>query len=131
MSMTPRKLCGSKWLLPAVFVVCGLLVAGAALVAGDVGYALFAIAFFTAVAIAIAAGGRSETIRGLRGDGTDERFRAIDLSATAFAGSVVILAVVIAFVVQIARGQDGNPYAWLAAIGGAAYIGAYVRGARH
>jgi hypothetical protein len=111
-------------------MVCGLLLAVAALIAGDVGYALFSIALFAAVAVAIAAGGRSETIRGLRGDGADERFRAIDLNATAFAGSVVIVVVVVTLVVQIARGHDGNPYTWLAAVGGAAYIGAHVRGAR-
>ena len=130
MPMTPSKLCRSKWFLPAVFVICGLVLAGAALIAGNAGYALFAIALFSAVAAAIAAGGRSETIRGMRGDGTDERFRAIDLSATAFAGSIVILTVVVAFIVEIARGHDGNPYAWLAAIGGVAYVGAYVRGVR-
>jgi hypothetical protein len=34
-------------------------------------------------------GGRSETIRGLRGDGRDERIAMIDMRATALAGSVV------------------------------------------
>jgi hypothetical protein len=64
------------------------------------------------------------------GDGADERVRAIDLKATAIAASVVILAVVIAFVVQVAPGHNGNPYTWLPALGGISYLVAYLRGSR-
>jgi len=71
-------------------------------------------------------GGRSETIRGLRGDGRDERFQRIDIHATAFAGTVVIAAIIVAFVVELARGHDGNPYTWLGALGGVAYLAAVV-----
>ena len=67
-------------------------------------------------------GGRSETIRGLRGDGRDERFRQIDVNATAVAGVAVVCAVIVAFVVEIARGHSGSPYTWLGAIGGGAYL---------
>ena len=67
-------------------------------------------------------GGRSETIRGLRGDGRDERFSRIDLHATPAAGLVVISAIIIAFVVELARGNDGAPYAWLGALAGIAYL---------
>jgi hypothetical protein len=65
--------------------------------------------------------GRSETIRGLRGDGRDERFAQIDLRATAVAGLVLITVLVVAWLVEIARGHAGSPYFWLAAIGGLAY----------
>jgi hypothetical protein len=51
--------------------------------------------------------GRSETIRGLRGDGRDERFAQIDLQATAVAG----LALIVAWLVATARGQSGSPTA--------------------
>jgi hypothetical protein len=44
----------------------------------------------TAFGALILVGGRSETIRGLRGDGRDERFRQIDIHATAIAGLAVI-----------------------------------------
>jgi hypothetical protein len=40
----------------------------------------------TAFGALILFGGRSETVRGLRGDGRDERFRQIDMHATALAG---------------------------------------------
>jgi hypothetical protein len=68
-------------------------------------------------------GGRSETIRGLCGDGRDERFQRIDIHATAFAGTVVITAIIVGFVVELAHGRDGDPYTWLGALGGVAYLG--------
>jgi hypothetical protein len=54
--------------------------------------------------------GRSETVRGLRGDGRDERFAQIDLQASAVAGSVLLVALIVAWLVAITRGQNGNPY---------------------
>jgi presenilin-like A22 family membrane protease len=38
----------------------------------------------------------------------------------------VIIAVIIGFLVELARGHDGNPYAWLGAIGGVTYLLAIV-----
>ena len=67
-------------------------------------------------------GGRSETVRGFRGDGRDERFRQIDLAATALAGIVLITAIIGAFLVEVARGHDGSPYAALGAVAGVAYL---------
>ena len=66
--------------------------------------------------------GRSETIRGLRGDGRDERFAQIDLRATAMAGLALLVALLVAWLVAIARGRSGSPYDWLLAIGGLAYL---------
>jgi hypothetical protein len=62
--------------------------------------------------------GRSDTIHGLRGDGLDERLRMSDLRASAIAG----FAVIVGFLVEVAEGRSGNPYAWLAAIGGSVYL---------
>jgi hypothetical protein len=67
--------------------------------------------------------GRSETIRGLT-SGRDERFAQIDLKATAVAGLVLILTVIVAWLVEISRGHSGQPYDWLGAIGGLAYVAA-------
>ena len=69
-------------------------------------------------------GGRSETIRGLRGDGRDERIAMIDLRATAFAGVAIIVAIIVGFMIELGRGHDGSPYALLGFIGAAAYVGA-------
>ena len=67
-------------------------------------------------------GGRSETIRGLRGDGRDEYWRTLDLTATALCGIVLISAVIVMCFWEWAHGRDGSPYAQLGAIAGVAYI---------
>ena len=85
----------SKWFLPAFSLVLGLIVLLA---------------------------GRSETVRGLRGDGRDERFAQIDLQATALSGLAVIVALIVAWLVATARGQSGSPYGWLLAIAGLTYL---------
>jgi uncharacterized membrane protein len=68
---------------------------------------------------------RSEIVAGLR-DRRDERINSIDRSATLFAGLVLICSVLVMFVVEVARGQDGSPYAALGAIAGVAYLAALV-----
>jgi hypothetical protein len=65
--------------------------------------------------------GHSETIRGLRGDGRDERFAQIDLRATAVAGLVLIVTLIVAWLTEIAQGHSGSPYTWLCAVGGLSY----------
>jgi hypothetical protein len=39
---------------------------------------------------------------------------------------VVILAVIAGFVVELARGHNGDPYTWLGAIGGLSYLAAVI-----
>ena len=112
----------SKWFLPAFAVALGLVMLGAMWIGGSLGGGLWALAVMSVFGALILFGGRSETIRGLRGDGRDERFRQLDLAATAIAGLAVITAIIVAFVVEVARGQDGTPYSWLGAIGGIAYL---------
>ena len=50
-------------------------------------------------------------LRGLGGPGRDERWAMIDLSATAFAGHVLIAVVLVLWLVDVARGNDGMPRA--------------------
>jgi hypothetical protein len=116
----------SKWFAPLFAVALGVIVFAAQWIGGDPGSGLVSLAIMAAFGLLILLGGRSETIRGLRGDGSDERFRQIDIHATALAGLAVIIAVIVAFVVELARGHNGDPYAWLGAIGGLTYIVAIV-----
>ena len=114
----------TKWFLPAFCVVLGGAVLAAQWIGGhprDGVYSFVALVVFGAL---ILLGGRSETVRGLRGDARDERFRMIDIHATAFAGIVLITALIVAWLVDLARGSDGNPYGQLMAIGGVAYLAA-------
>jgi hypothetical protein len=112
----------SKWFLPGFAVALGVVILVAQWIGGDMLGGVLSLAIMTAFGALVLFGGRSETIRGLRGDGRDERFRQIDIHATAFAGIAVITAIIIAFVVEVARGHNGSPYSWLGAIAGIAYL---------
>src|SRR5262249_2537217 len=116
----------SRWFLPLFAVALGAVVCAAQAVGGDVAGGLGSLGIRTAFGAVVLLGGRSETIRGLRGDGRDERFRTIDVHATAFAGIAVITAIIVAFVIEVARGHDGQPYTWLGALAGVAYLVAVV-----
>ena len=116
----------SKWFLPLFAVALGLLTFVAQWIGGNPRSGLVSFAILAGAGLVLLLGGRSETIRGLRGDGRDERFRQIDIHATALAGIAVITAVIIAFLVELARGHNGDPYSWLGAIGGITYIAAVI-----
>jgi hypothetical protein len=116
----------SKWFVPLFAVALGIVVFGAQWLGGDPGSGLVSLAIMTAFGALLVLGGRSETIRGLRGDGRDERFRQIDIHATALAGLAVIIAIIIAFVIELAQGHSDTPYTWLGAIGGLTYLVAIV-----
>ena len=88
---------------------------------GSPGQGVISLAVLAAFGLIILLAGRSETIRGLRGDGRDERFAQIDLKATAVSGLAVLVTLIVAWLVAVARGQSGSPYDWLLAIGGLAY----------
>src|SRR5262249_35438463 len=59
------------------------------------GNGLESLAIMTAFGALLVLGGRSETIRGLRGDGRDERFRLVDVHVTELAGLAMITAIII------------------------------------
>jgi hypothetical protein len=120
------KLKRSKWTLPGFSVLIGLIYLGAEIVGGNaqVGVAMLAVMMVFALAVLLA--GRSETVRGLRGDGRDERFQMLDLRATAYAGVAVIAAVLAAYVFEIAHGRSGLQYAWLATVGGVIYLASVI-----
>jgi hypothetical protein len=120
------RIARSKWFLPLFAIALGLVVFVAQWIGGDPGSGLVSFAILAGFGLLVLLGGRSETIRGLRGDGSDERFRRIDIHATAVAGLAVISAIIVAFLVEVARGHSGSPYSWLGAIAGVAYLVAVV-----
>src|SRR3954471_14048333 len=73
----------TKWFLPLFAVALGLVMLAAQWVGGNPGSGLVSLGILTAFGTLILLGGRTETIRGLRGDGRDERFRMIDVHASA------------------------------------------------
>jgi hypothetical protein len=116
----------TRWFLPAFAVLMGGVMFVALLIGGDTTGAVISLAVMTGFAALVLFGGRSETIRGLRGDGRDERFRAMDVHATAFAGLAVCIAVIAGFLYEVARGHSGTPYVWLGVVFGVAYLAAVV-----
>jgi drug/metabolite transporter (DMT)-like permease len=114
----------SKWFVPAFALALGVVVFVAQWIGGDPKGGVVSFAILAGFGGLLLLGGRSETIRGLRGDGRDERFRQIDIHATAVSGLVTITAIIVAFIVELARGHDGRPYTWLGAIAGIAYLAA-------
>jgi hypothetical protein len=114
----------TRWFLPIFTVVLGAALGGAQWKGGDRQTGLTSIAFFIAIAAVLLFGGRSETIRMIRGDGRDERWARIDLAATALSGLTVITAIIVACGWEWAHGRDGSPFVQLGAIAGVAYIAA-------
>jgi hypothetical protein len=114
------------WATPALSLAIGVGYFAAASAGGHPGEGVFMFSVMAVTAVAsVLFARRSETVRGLMDHG-DERLANIDLTATAGAGMAMIVAVLVAFVVDLARGGDGMPYAWLGAIGGVAYIVAVI-----
>jgi hypothetical protein len=121
-TMRDKPFWRSRWWMPLFSLALGAVLFGAYAIGGDSGEGVFAFGVMTAVAALFLFGGRSETLRGLGGPGRDERWAAIDLKASAFAGLVLIAAVLGGFVYEIANGDDGSPYGQLGAIAGLAYL---------
>jgi len=112
----------SRWAAPAFAVGLGVLFWVAASVGGQPLVAWWGLGIMSAIgALTLLAGG-SETIRALRGDGADERFAQIDLRATAYAGLALTVAIIAAFAYELAQGRTGEPFTWLGAVGGLAYL---------
>ena len=66
-------------------------------------------------------GRRRESIRMMAaGRAADERWRSIDLRATAISGLVLITVVIAAFLWEIAHGRSGQPFTLLGAVAGSA-----------
>lgn len=114
----------TKWFLPLFAVALGVAMLTAFSLGGNPRDGIGTAAFMTVVGAIVLFGGRSELIRGLRGDGRDEYWERLDLNATALAGVVLICAVIAMCIWEWGHGRSGEPYVQLGAIAGVAYIGA-------
>ena len=121
MPTTPNYM-RSRLFMPLFSLFMCALVLAAFAIGGDVTNGLFAIPLFVGIAALFFFARRNETIQGLGGPGRDERWAMIDLTATAAAGAVLIAVIIGCWLVEIAKGHDGNPYGLLGAVAGLAYI---------
>jgi len=100
----------------------GCVILAARWAGGDPRSGLYSLAVMVGFGLLVLVGGRSETVRGLRGDGRDERFALIDLRAMAYSGLVLVMVLIGVWLVELTRGHDGSPYGELMAVGGLAYL---------
>ena len=116
-----------KYLATPIFgVIMGVVYLVAFWAGGSLAYGLFGLGVMVAFSLLLLVARRhSETVRGLLAH-RDERISAIDLRATAVTALVMIAVVLVAFVVEIARGQSGWPYSMIGAVGGVAYLVAVI-----
>jgi hypothetical protein len=113
-----------RWGTPLAAVSLGVAYLIAGWLGDDLQFGVVGMLLMSGIAAGMLVAARlSETVAGLL-DRRDERINLIDTQATVFAGMAVISAVIIGFVVEIARGQDGAPYSMLGAIGGTSYVAA-------
>lgn len=117
-----RSSSGWRWGTPVLGVVIGIAYLVAGWIGGDLAFGFGGLGLMVAASIAMLVLGRfSETVAGLL-DRRDERINSLDAGATLAAGNVLIVAVIVGFIVETARGQDGSPYSMLAAIAGVTYV---------
>jgi hypothetical protein len=121
MPTTPNYM-RNRYFMPLFSLFLGALVFAAFAIGGDLTNGLFAIPLFVGIAALFFFARRNETIQGLGGPGRDERWAMIELTATAATGAVLIAVIIGCWLVEIAKGHDGNPYGLLGAVAGLAYI---------
>jgi hypothetical protein len=116
----------SYWATVAVGTAIGVIYLAGFAAGGKLLLGLGALGIMVAFTGALMlAGRRSETVRGLL-DHRDERISAIDLRATAVTALAMIAAILVGFVVSIARGGSGWPYDIIGFVGGLAYVAAVI-----
>lgn len=117
----------ASWGLPLFSLVMGAVFWAASWIGGHAMAGLASFVIMAAFGAVFVLGRRSESIRMMAaGRRAEERWRSIDLRGTALAGLVLIAAVIVGFVWEIAHGRSGQPYASLGAIAGASYLIALV-----
>ena len=118
-----NRLYRTRWFMPAFCVLVAALIFVAFAIGGDAASGAYSAAVLLFVGAVFYFGARrSETLAGLGGPGRDERWERIDVHATALSGMVLVLVIIGAWLVEIAQGKDGSPYAALGAVGGLAYV---------
>jgi len=118
----------SRWVVPAVGFVLGLLFAAAEL-GRQASLVQAAVAFAIVAGYAIALRvlqSRSDMASLLSGLPRDERWASINLRALSLAAQLIAIVLVGAFLVTQFGGADSTPYAWLGAVFALGYLGGLV-----
>lgn len=84
------------------------------------------IFYVVSTVVAYVWSGRSTDVAALLALQGDERQRTMDLRATAFSGVAMAGLAVTGTIGNLAQGGDGAPWVYQCAVGGAAYVGAFI-----
>jgi hypothetical protein len=115
-----------KWFLASFAFLLGGGCLASFWVGGDPESGWISFAVLGGVGLATLAFGRSELIRGFRGDGRDEYWWSLDRDASLVAGMFLIGLVIAMSMWEWAHGRDGTPYSQLGALAGVVYLIAVV-----
>jgi len=114
----------TRWLVPAVGIVLGILIA-IALMGQHAASWQIAVSVVIVVGYAVAVQllqRRSDVAGVLAGRPVDERWSAINDHALSLAAQVTAVVLVVAFLVVTFAGGDALPYAWVGAVLAVSYL---------
>jgi hypothetical protein len=118
-----RQIFRAPW-LSIWSLALGLVIFAARTIGGDLTNGLITLGVFVAFAAFFYFGARNETVAGIGSPARDERWEMINQRALAFAGTIVMLIVIVGTVVEAVQGNDGSPYYEILGAGSIAYFGA-------
>ena len=111
-----------KWFMASFALFLGGGCLAAFWVGGDPQSGWISFAILAALGLASLVFGRSEMVRGFRGDGRDEYWWSLDKDASLIAGMALVSLVIAMAMWEWAHGRDGTPYSQLGAISGVVYL---------
>ena len=120
---TKHSLLRGRW-LPVWSMSLGVVLSVAIVVGGNFTVGLINLAVFAVFSALFYFGAGNETVGGIAAPGRDERWAMIHERAMAFAGRVIVLGLIVAWVIELANGNDGSPYSEIFAGGTIAYFAA-------
>lgn len=115
--MTKRE---PRWWFVAYSLGLGVVVAGAALAGGNTPLAVLSLPLFMAFGVMLAL-----TPWGtLRSRSQDEREQTIGKEAALVSYYALLGTVMVGFLIELARGDDGQPWSFVGFVGGLSFLGA-------
>lgn len=115
-----------KWMVPLVCLGLGLAFLVVFWIGGTPVAGVGPFVIMAGYGLILLLGGRSEVVRTLRGQPSDEMWKSFDVRASLFSFLVLVGVLIGMAFYEIARGQDAQPYGLLCLVGGASYIGALI-----
>lgn len=111
-----------KWWMFVFCLTLGLAFMAAGWAGGQPVLGVTMMAVMAVYGAVLLLGGRSEVVRVLRAEPSDERWQAFDVRASAVAGGVAVVGLFAMMLYEFARGGSGMTYALLLGLFGISYF---------